>query len=59
MQKGDYTVKKFEIGVSAVVIIGLVLLNLYRDSNILEWMAIIATLLFVAFLFAYHIIWKH
>jgi hypothetical protein len=48
-------VKKFKIGVSAVVITGLVLLNLYRDSNILEWMAIIATSLFVAF----HIIWKH
>jgi hypothetical protein len=51
--------KKFEFGVAAVVITGLVLLTLYRDSSVLEWIAIIATILFVAFLFAYHIIWKH
>jgi len=46
--------KYFDITVTVLVIIGLILINIFPNNNIVTWLAIVASLLFIGFLYAYH-----
>jgi len=46
--------KYFETTVTVMVIIGLILLNIFPNNNIITWIALIVSLLFVAFMYVYH-----
>lgn len=48
----------FNLFVTILVVAGLIAINLYRNNDIVEWLALAATGLFMMFLFAYNIIYK-
>lgn len=50
--------KRFELLVTILVAAGLVAVNIFKNNNIVEWIALAATGFLVIFLFAYRITLK-